>query len=183
MSEEKIVADAETARALETETRTHLEDAGIDPNTVLDKECSYRALLDAGVDESVAERLRRRFSLPWSFETDGDLGRRSDEVRGLDEAERAWIAASEDEEWQAFDGPSIQITIGREKPAERPWPRPTPVTAVAGVGPDDAETLAEGGITSAERLATINASEVADVLELDVRHVRMWRHSARTLLE
>ncbi|WP_394341235.1 DUF7409 domain-containing protein [Natrarchaeobaculum sulfurireducens] len=161
-----------------------LEEAGLDPDDVSSKEYSYRMLLDAGVEESVADALRRRLSLPWSFETDGDLDRRSTEVRGLGEAERAWIAASEDERWQAFE----HAGAGRTEPAGddrtgRPCPRPTPVTAVAGVGPDDADVLADAGIISAERLATVDANEVARLLELDVLHVRTWRYNARELLE
>ena len=164
--------------------RETLEEAGLDPDDVSSKEYSYRMLLDAGVEESVADGLRRRLSLPWSFETDGDLDRRSTEVRGLGEAERAWIAASEDERWQAFE----HAGAGRTESASddrtgRPCPRPTPVTAVAGVGPDDADVLADAGIISAERLATIDANEVARLLELDVLHVRTWRYNARELLE
>lgn len=168
---------------LEEDERDALEAADVDPDTVREKEYSYRMLLDAGVDESVADALRRRFSLPWSFESDGDLERRSSEVRGLGAAEREWIAVSGDDGWQSFEYEhSIDTGVDRERPAERPWPRPTPVTAVTGVGPDDADDLAEAGIHSAERLATISAFEVARVLDLNVLHVRTWRHNARELL-
>lgn len=174
---------------IEPAEREALEEVGLDPDDVSSKEYSYRMLLDAGVEESVADALRRRFSLPWSFETDSDLDRRSAEVRGLGDAERAWIAASGDERWQAFERDSARVDEqaddeqpGRER-RERPWPRPTPVTAVAGVGPDDADALADAGIISAERLATIDANEVARLLELDVLHVRTWRYNARELLE
>lgn len=172
-------------RGIEPEERAALEAADVDPEAVEDKEYAYRALLDAGVDEEVAAALRRRFSLPWSFETDGDLDRRSDEVRGLGEAEREWIAVSGDEEeWQAFEhAQSRAAETEPEEKTERPWPRPTPVRAVTGVGPDDAEVLADAGIISAERLATIDAFEVAKVLDLNVLHVRTWRHNARELLE
>lgn len=188
MSKEHVPADAGATgmeRGIELEEREALEAADIDPDAVEDKEHSYRALLDAGVDEGVAAALRRRFSLPWSFETDGDLDRRSDEVRGLGEAERQWIAISGDEEeWQAFEhAQSRAAETEPEEGTERPWPRPTPVQAVTGVGPDDAEALADAGVISAERLATINAFEVAKVLDLNVLHVRSWRHNARELLE
>ncbi|WP_440769494.1 hypothetical protein [Natronorubrum sp. DTA28] len=169
---------------LEPDERTALEAADIDPDAIPDKEYSYRMLLDAGLDETTAGTLRRRFSLPWSFESDGDLDRRSDEVRGLGAAEREWIAVSADEDWQAFEYETSPVAaVGRERPSERPWPKPTPVTAVTGVGPDDADQLAEAGVRSAERLATISAFEVARVLELNVIHVRSWRHNARELLE
>ncbi len=178
-----IVTESEDARPLESDEEAALEAADVDPDAVREKEYSYRALLEAGVDESVADALRRRFSLPWSYETDGDLDRRSNEVRGLADSEREWIAVSGDEDWQSFEYETEDVdVIPREKPDERPYPKPTPVTAVTGVGPDDAEKLAEAGIVSAERLATINAFEVANALDLDVLHVRTWRHNARELL-
>ncbi|PCR90668.1 DUF7409 domain-containing protein [Natrinema ejinorense] len=167
-----------------TDERQALEAADIDPDAVAGKEYSYRMLLDAGLDEGIAASLRRRYSLPWSFEGEGDLDRRSSEVRGLGDAEREWIAVSADEEWQAFEyDHSGLVSVGRDRPSERPYPRPTPVTAVTGVGPDDADALAEAGVRSAERLATIDAMTVAAVLDLNVLHVRTWRHNARELLE
>lgn len=182
MSEQDVVEEtggAAGSAAFDADDRIALEDAGVEPAGVAEKEYSYRLLLDAGVPESVADDLRRRFSLPWSFETDGDLDRRSSEVSGLGSAERAWVAASADESWQAFELADDRETGSRATDDERPWPRPTPVTAVTGVGPEDAARLAEGGITSAERLATIDAFEVASVLDFDVRHVRTWRYNAR----
>lgn len=190
MSKEDIARDGEERRdgderrELTPEERAALVDAGVDPEAVADKECSYRTLLDAGVEGSIADGLRRRLSLPWSFETDGDLDRRSAEVRGLGEAEREWIAASGDEDWQAFEQARSRASeTDRDAETERPWPRPTPVTAVAGVGPDDAAALAEAGIRSAERLATIDAALVATLLDLDVVHVRTWRYNARQLVD
>ncbi|MFD1563973.1 hypothetical protein ACFR99_10475 [Haloarchaeobius amylolyticus] len=176
------VFDGETE--LEPAEREALVDAGIDPDAVLERERSYRQLRDDGVAESIADALRRRLSLPWSFENDGDLDQRSTAVRGLGEAEREWIEVSGDETWQAFEYEHTEsISVGRNRPAERPYPKPTPVTAVTGVGPADADTLAEAGIQSAERLATIDAMTVADLLDLNVLHVRTWRHNARELLE
>ncbi|AFO58865.1 hypothetical protein NJ7G_3649 [Natrinema sp. J7-2] len=176
-------ADPTTDAAIEPDEREVLETVDIDPATIADKEYSYRMLLDAGVDEPIADTLRRRYSLPWSFESEGDLDRRSSEVRGLGDAEREWIAVSDGEDWQAFEyDHSAPVAVERERPSERPYPRPTPVTAVTGVGPDDAAALAEAGIRSAERLATIDAMAVATVLELNVLHVRTWRHNARELL-
>ncbi|WP_246999586.1 hypothetical protein [Halosolutus gelatinilyticus] len=168
---------------IESAERAALEAAGVDPAVVENKEYSYRMLLDDGVDDEAADALRRRFSLPWSFESDGDLDLRSAAVRGLDDAEREWIAASGTEDWQSFDyARSRTVDVGRDEPAERPWPKPTAVTAVTGVGPEDADRLAEAGIRSAERLATINAFDVAKALDLNVLHVRTWRHNARELL-
>ena len=181
--EDAVGAPTVGAPELEADERAALETAAVDPDAIREKEYSYRMLLDAGVDESVADALRRRFSLPWSFESDGDLDRRSSEVRGLGDAEREWIAVSGDEDWQSFEYEESPVAaVAREKPSERPWPKPTPVTAVTGVGPDDAEKLAAAGVCSAERLATISAFDVARALDLDVLHVRTWRHNARELL-
>ncbi|WP_408958342.1 hypothetical protein [Natrinema sp. 74] len=178
------IPDRRTESTIESDEREALADCDIDPEAVAEKEYSYRCLLDEGIDESVAAALRRRFSLPWSFASDGDLDRRSSEVRGLDDAEREWIAVSEDEDWQTFEYEhAAPVSTGRSRPSERPYPKPTPATAVTGVGPDDADALADAGIQSAERLATIDAMTVADLLDLNVLHVRMWRHNARELLE
>lgn len=169
---------------IDADERAALTSAEVDPEAVADKEYSYRMLLDAGVDETVATALRRRFSLPWSFESDADLDRRSSEVRGLGDAEREWIAVSGDEDWKTFEYDHADpITARNDGPDERPWPKPTPVTAVTGVSADDAATLADAGIVSAERLATVDAATVANLLEFDVLHVRTWRYNARELVE
>lgn len=185
MSKETIVertgSEAGTIAAAEREA---LREADIDPDDVSEKVYSYRLLLDAGVDESVAASLRRQFSLPWSFVTDGDLDRRSAEVRGLGDAERAWVEASANDEWQGFEAARSHATDDEgSESSERPWPRPTPVTAVTAVSPENAARLADAGINSAERLATIDASEVARALELNVLHVRIWRHNAREIVD
>lgn len=185
VSKEDVADDGNDGiRTVRPEEREVLEAADLDPEGVPRKEYSYRTLLEADVDEEVADALRRRFSLPWSFDADGDLDRRSSEVKGLGEAERAWVAASADEDWQGFAAARERAEANEpEEDVERPWPRPTPVIAVTGVGPDDADRLAEGGILSAERLATVDATAVAKALDLDVLHVRTWRHNARELVE
>ncbi|MFC4437091.1 MULTISPECIES: DUF7409 domain-containing protein [Natrialbaceae] len=169
---------------IDADERAALTSAEVDPESVADKEHSYRMLLDAGVDEGVAAALRRRFSLPWSFESDDDLDRRSSEVRGLGDAEREWIAKSGEEDWQTFEyDHTEQLAARNDGPDERPWSKPTPITAVTGVSADDAAVLAEAGIVSAERLATIDAATVANLLDFDVLHVRTWRYNARELVE
>ena len=184
VSKENVVEESRDCdTVVDPAVRAALEDAGVSLESIADKRRSYRSLLDAGVDESVATALRRQFSLPWSFEADGDLDRRSSEVRGLGEREREWVAASATEDWQAFDAARTRVEDDEsEAPKERPYPRPTPVATVTGVSPENAERLAEAGVISAERLATIDAGEVAKVLELDVLHVRLWRYNARELL-
>lgn len=84
-------------------TADALADASFGAADVRDKAVSYRMLVDAGVNPGVAARIRREHSLAWSFESEGeDLARRSSQIRGLGEAERAWVAASSGD-WQADD--------------------------------------------------------------------------------
>ncbi|WP_348609282.1 DUF7409 domain-containing protein [Halobaculum rarum] len=80
-----------------------LADAPFDAADVRDKAVSYRMLIDAGVNPGVAARIRREHSLAWSFESEGeDLARRSTQIRGLGDDERAWVAASSGD-WQTDD--------------------------------------------------------------------------------
>lgn len=167
---------------LDADVRSHLHDAGIEPQEVTQRRISYRLLLDAGVEESIATTLRRRFSLPWSFEADGDLNRRSDEVRGLGDAERDWVVASLDEAWQSLDPSDLDFEDRDEDEHERPWAEPTPLDGVIGLSGSNATKLENAGINSAERLATIDAAAVADAIDVDVLLVRLWRFNARKLL-
>lgn len=61
---------------------------------VAEKRVSYRMLVEAGVNPGVAAKIRRHHSLSWSFESGDDLGRRSKQIRGLQDEERAWVASS-----------------------------------------------------------------------------------------
>jgi len=71
-----------------------IDEAGFSAQDVADKNVSYRMLLEAGVNPGVAAKIRRYHSLSWSFDTDADLDRRSEQVRGLQDDERAWVADS-----------------------------------------------------------------------------------------
>jgi hypothetical protein len=78
-------------------TAAVIEDASFAAAGIRDREVSFGMLLDAGVNPGVAARIRREHSLPWSFDTEADrsdLNRRSDQVRGLNDGERDWVAAS-----------------------------------------------------------------------------------------
>ena len=76
-------------------TAAVLDGAGVSQADVRERRVSYRDLVEAGVNAGVAARIRREHSLSWSFDSSGDdLGRRSAQVRGLDDEERAWVAAS-----------------------------------------------------------------------------------------
>jgi len=92
----------------------------------------------------VAARIRREHSLPWSFDTEADrsdLNRRSDQVRGLNDGERDWVAASTGD-WADDDPDETDTENKRESqgttPADAIDPRPEgdwPETA----RPDDTE--------------------------------------------
>jgi len=71
-----------------------IDDAGFSAADIVEKNVSYSMLLEAGVNPGVAAKIRRFHSLSWSFDTDGDLDRRSKQVRGLQDDERAWVAES-----------------------------------------------------------------------------------------
>lgn len=69
------------------------EDSDRDATEIAAGEISYRQLVDAGVNAGVAAKIRREHSLAWSFDG-GDLDRRSEQVWGLEDGEREWVAQS-----------------------------------------------------------------------------------------
>jgi len=149
---------------------------------VRERAVSYRDLLGAGVDAEVATALRREFSLPYSMAFGEGIEERSAEVTGLQDDERDWVAASASD-WEEMGVPEYDPV---EREPEDVWAdrdRPTPVTAVPGVGPDDADRLAAVGVTSVRQLGFVSASTVADLLDLDVMAVRTWRFQARELAD
>ncbi|KAB1194333.1 helix-hairpin-helix domain-containing protein [Haloferax sp. MBLA0076] len=84
-------------------TADSLESAGIDVESILDGQVCYRDLVEAGTNPGVAAKIRRWHSLSWSFNSGDDLDRRSSQVRGLGDDERAWVAASSGEWKDAAD--------------------------------------------------------------------------------
>lgn len=181
------VADPTDVRFVGPATAAVIETADFDANAILEKRVSYELLVDAGVNHGVAARIRREHSLSWSFGGSGeDLDRRSNQIRGLRDEERAWISASAGD-WKNEE-PNSNASAdggGSAQAAEAAWrdrSRPDPVTHVTGIDAARAEQLAEGGITSVRSLATANPERVADVLELDVESVRKWRDAARKRL-
>lgn len=77
-------------------------DADFDAADLADKRVSYHMLVEAGVNPGVAAKIRREHSLAWSFESTDDLDRRSTQIRGLGDAEAAWVAASAGD-WESAD--------------------------------------------------------------------------------
>ena len=175
-----------------------LDDAPIDATGIRDKSVSYQMLIDAGVNPGVATRLRKEHSLSWSFGGDDDsLEQRSEKVRGLQDDEAAWVAASSGD-WESAEPETTDSTSGDWTPtgeattdgsgaaeeAEAAWrerSRPDPVTDVPGVDDRIAKVLAEAGVTSVRSLATADPEHVADSLELDVSRVAEWCDGARDL--
>lgn len=166
-----------------------MDAAGYAAADVRDKRVSYRMLVTAGANAGVATKVRREHSLPWSITGEGneDLGRRSDQVRGLSDEERAWVAASAGD-WAAgsqssgsADEPAEADGSGESPAAEAAWrerSKPEPVTEIEGIGPVTKEKLASAGITSVRSLATIDPENVADLLDLDEERVAAWRDAA-----
>lgn len=164
-----------------------LADASFDATGIADKTVSYEMLVEAGVNPGVATRLRREHSLHWSFAGDDDsLEQRSSKVRGLQEEERAWVAASSGD-WEDAEPETANASAdgsGAAAAAEAAWrerSKPDPVSDVPGVDEEIAETLAEGGITSIRSLATADPEHVADSLGLDQEDVEAWWDAARDL--
>ncbi|NHN42647.1 helix-hairpin-helix domain-containing protein [Halorubellus sp. JP-L1] len=155
-----------------------LADADIAAVDVRERAVSYRDLLAAGIGRETATALRREFSLPYSTTFGEGIEDRSDEVTGLQDGERDWVAASASD-WEEMGVPEYDPV---EREPEDIWAdhdRPTPVTAVSGVGPADAQRLADVGVTSVRQLSFADAGLVADLLDLNVMAVRTWRFQAR----
>ena len=122
-----------------------IEAASFGPEAVARKEASFGMLLDAGVNHGVAARIRREHSLPWSFDTEADredLDRRSDQIRGLGDGERAWVSASTGD-WADADADAPPTSEGARRddgPAPRgEWPE----TARPDEGTDEPDSTGE----------------------------------------
>ncbi|WP_227354223.1 DUF7409 domain-containing protein [Haladaptatus salinisoli] len=163
-------------------TAAVIEDASFDAEGIVERTVSYEMLREAGVNPGVAGRLRREHSLSWSFGGSGDdLTDRSNQIRGLQDEERAWIAASSGD-WEAT--PASTDGSGDAHAEEAAWRErssPDPVTDVPGIDDEAADRLAEGGVTSIRSLATADPERVADSLGLDREAVERWWNDARDL--
>lgn len=81
-----------------------LEDEEVSPEAFERKSVSHSQLVAAGVNPGVAARIRREHSLQWSFEGGEDLDRRAEQVRGLQDDEREWVAKSHGDGGASADG-------------------------------------------------------------------------------
>lgn len=208
--EREDAPDVETLKWVGPRTAPVLRDAGVTVEDVESKRVSHAQLVEAGVHPGVAAKIRREHSLSWSFSGGKDLDRRAKQVRGLQDDERAWVAASYDEwedaekadastdgsgdavaaeaAWRTSTWPGESEAERRElnETAEETWQSgsaPTPVTDVYGIGEVREEQLAEAGVTSVRRLATCNVERVADALGVSEKRVGEWRDAARELDE
>lgn len=163
-----------------------IADADFDVESIRSKRVSYRMLVDAGSNPGVASKIRREHSLPWSITGGGsdDLDKRSNQVRGLRDEERAWVAASSGD-WESQSTPPTDTAeadgSGESEAAEAAWrerSRPEPVTSLEGITQDDADALGTVGINSVRSLATIDPEQVSDLLQIDENTVAGWREQA-----
>ncbi|MGM0397909.1 MAG: DUF7409 domain-containing protein [Halobacteriota archaeon] len=182
-----------------------LEEAGVTATDVVERRVSHAQLIRSGVNPGVAARIRREHSLAWSMSGGEDLDQRAEQVRGLQDEERAWVAASsgswEDESptetastdgrgddidaeslWQSRSWPTHSATddVQTDEIAWREASLPTPVSDLEEIDEAEAIMLGEAGITSVRRLATANPEHVADSLDIDVEVIRAWRDVARS---
>ncbi len=186
----RTVGGLETVRYVGPATAAALAAAGIDAGDLREKRVSYRQVVEAGVNPGVAAKLRREHSLSWTLAGgDPDLGTRSEVVRGLRDGERRWVARSDDPDWTAgSDGPHDPPT--RERPHDQGYgatidlvetPRTLePTTAITGLDDAAAAALAEAGINTVHRLATVDPVEVAAAIGEPLARLRTWRDRARS---
>ena len=74
-----------------------IEEASFDAADIAERRVSYVMLREAGINPGVAGRMRRRYSLVWSFRWrfgGEDLPDRAAQVRGLQPTERSWVDES-----------------------------------------------------------------------------------------
>jgi hypothetical protein len=97
-----------------------LRDSSVSLSDLVERRVAYRDLKEAGVNPGVAAKIRREHSLSWSLDGGGtDLDRRSTQVRGLDDDERAWIAASSG--WTEEEAATETDGSGDATDAEAAW--------------------------------------------------------------
>lgn len=144
-----------------------LADADVTASDVENKAVTHAELVDYGVNPGVAARIRREHSLQWSFEGGEDLDQRAEQVRGLQDDEREWVAASYGEDDASADG------SGDATAEEAAW-RDQPPNAGgddAGDGVSDADD-AESGESAWQSKSWPNGDDGASALE---RSERAWR--------
>ncbi|SFR47439.1 hypothetical protein SAMN04487947_1853 [Halogeometricum rufum] len=118
--EVEVPDEFEALRFVGPKTAAALRDSPIEVADLVRKRVSYRDLTERGVHPGVAAKIRREHSLSWSFDSESsDLSRRSSQVRGLDDEERAWVAASAG--WAEEDESAETDGSGDARSAESAW--------------------------------------------------------------
>ncbi len=190
-------------------TKAVLKRAGVEPPDIAERRVSHAQLVNFGVNPGVAAKIRREHSLSWSLEGGEDLDRRAEQVRGLQDGERAWVAASSADWENAEPPPSDRGDGGGQEEAEvaeaawreSEWPiadeareeidaeaawreqsKPTPVTRIDGIGDAYADRLSEAGISSVRSLASCDPARVAESLGLSESKVTEWRDAAESMV-
>ena len=118
--EVEVPDEFEALRFVGPKTAAALRDSPVEVADLVRKRVSYRDLTERGVHPGVAAKIRREHSLSWSFDSESsDLSRRSSQVRGLDDEERAWVAASAG--WAEEDESAETDGSGDARSAESAW--------------------------------------------------------------
>ncbi|MFB6113681.1 MAG: helix-hairpin-helix domain-containing protein [Halodesulfurarchaeum sp.] len=183
-------------------TADRLESAGLGQEAIRERRVSHATLVSIGVNPGVAAKIRREHSLPWSLEGGKDLDRRAEQVRGLQDGERDWIAASardgtdagetaspptagdektdDEAAWREADWPTLSEarTDIEDEATWRKQSTPEPVTSLETIDERIGEALSKAGITSVRSLATCDPGRVADSTGFDVGRVTAWRELA-----
>ncbi|MFB6250376.1 MAG: helix-hairpin-helix domain-containing protein [Halobellus sp.] len=150
----------EDLRFVGPKTAPLLAESNISVADIWKKRVSYRDLTDAGVNRGVAAKVRREHSLSWSLDGGGtDLDRRSDQIRGLDDEERAWIAESSG--WSESDSDAEADGSGDATAGEAAWQGHTSDSDTGDDGSDSDESPSTAG-EAAWRAGGISESDDAD---------------------
>mgnify|MGYP000064840128 CR=1 FL=1 len=181
MADEDARESLLSLRCVGPATADVLVDAGVDAGDLESKAVSHAELVEAGVNPGVAARIRREHSLQWSFEGGQDLDRRAEQVRGLHDDEREWVAASYGDDEASADGSggvAAEESAWRDQPAatddadgdeaeseeeaawrERSWPN----------GDDDEQAPERGEREWREQSTPTSVTAVEGVDERDAR--------------
>lgn len=171
----------EDLRFVGPKTAPILAESDVSIADVCEKRVSYRDLTTAGVNPGVAAKIRREHSLSWSLDGGGtDLDRRSSQIRGLDDDERAWIAESSGWTERAdADAPTETDGSGDAAADEAAWRARTEVgDAASGAdGTDDGvpETAGEAAWRAESGVDDRGESDVDGGLDADADAESAWR--------
>lgn len=134
--------------------------AAFDATDIPAKRVSYRMLVETGVNPGVAAKLRRCHSLSWSFASGSGLARRSEQVRGLQADERAWVAASSGD-W-AESAVARRTTTDADREGDDDWTPGSGPAARLSADPSDDWTPGDWGDAAASTETAASDATVDD---------------------